>query len=837
MNPSSSRSIPSTPASRYEEFENHVNLGQHYSQKSLFSKACCHYQQALQLQPHAPEIHYNLAVVFHHWGEWDLAETHYQTALQQQPHYPHAYFNLGVLKADQQRPSEAIAYYQQAIAQQPNYLNAYLNLGALWVQQEAYGQATILYREAIARFPQQASLHNNLGQLYQKQGEFAIALTQYETALGLAPGLAKVYENLGCLWLQHQDYAKAIHYLKQAIAFSPNPNHALSDCAAVALEQGDLETALAAIKQSIDLHPEPLARYCQITLEQKKSDNLLTQTQRACSLFIQSLQQGDSLPSASHRLFQVYCGLGAIAFESKAYARAAQCYQMAVQIEPQAQALYRKISDCLAQQGRWVAAQTVVQLANTLTTSGIQKHQASLQPETPRIDSPHPKPSVYPALTTAEWVAQSLPHKPERFSQAPVYESLNFQVEQWLSRSQNSLIRVLNASPLPVWETPSADSSTGQTEPGNACGGVTCHRCMEQLVQSFRPQQLAAGVFQCNLQAAPILPNPALFWATIPLGRAWVAPYESDWVACHEVAVMTPDQSLLSDLSRSYPWKLPPCPQRPQSQSGRISERTTLPPIQYLKGSVVLLSTLSSHIYYHWMIDLLPRLHLLKLAGVDFNQIDRFVVNSLRHSFQRETLQKLGIPLEKVIESDRTPHIQAEQLIVPSFPGHLDWIPPHTIEFLRRIFGAEHSRAQPKSHLKIYISRAKARYRRVLNEAEIIAVLKPLGFKVVTLESLTVQEQAELFAQAEVIISPHGSGLTNLVFCQSGAQIIELFSPHYLRTDYWMVSQTLKLQHFYIVGKSLACTALRRLMYPSSLMEDLWIDLGALRSALRLIQT
>ena len=66
---------------------------------------------------------------------------------------------------------------------------------------------------------------------------------------------------------------------------------------------------------------------------------------------------------------------------------------------------------------------------------------------------------------------------------------------------------------------------------------------------------------------------------------------------------------------------------------------------------------------------------MLRLSGRDLAEIDWFLVNSCQHQFQRESLRILGIPEEKVLESDRSPHIQATELIVPSFAGYLGWPP------------------------------------------------------------------------------------------------------------------------------------------------------------------
>jgi len=136
---------------------------------------------------------------------------------------------------------------------------------------------------------------------------------------------------------------------------------------------------------------------------------------------------------------------------------------------------------------------------------------------------------------------------------------------------------------------------------------------------------------------------------------------------------------------------------------------------------------------------------------------------------------------------------------------------------------------------RIYISRVGAKYRQVLNEKEVIDFLQPFDFQVVLLEKMSVKEQAALFAAAKIIVAPHGAGLTNLVFCTEGTKIVEFFSPRYLRTDYWMVSQELGLEHYYLTSEDFPCYPIRQLMYTTPLTEDITIDLAKLELVLSMI--
>jgi capsular polysaccharide biosynthesis protein len=41
-------------------------------------------------------------------------------------------------------------------------------------------------------------------------------------------------------------------------------------------------------------------------------------------------------------------------------------------------------------------------------------------------------------------------------------------------------------------------------------------------------------------------------------------------------------------------------------------------------------------------------------------------------------------------------------------------------------------------------------------------------------------DQVRIYGEAEIIMGPHGGGLTNAVFAQPGATVIEVFLPTYI---------------------------------------------------------
>lgn len=217
-----------------------------------------------------------------------------------------------------------------------------------------------------------------------------------------------------------------------------------------------------------------------------------------------------------------------------------------------------------------------------------------------------------------------------------------------------------------------------------------------------------------------------------------------------------------------------------------------LPQFEYREGKVVVISQEGHSNYYHWMVEVIPKLAMLEEKNISY---DRLYV-STHLPFMRQTLRLFGICPEKILEAQPDTYIEAQELIVPSAPSLSCYTPKWIIEYLRErlIPQANEISSQHLFSKRVFISRKKASYRRILNEDEVFSLFEKQGFMRYDLEDLTVLEQVRLFNNAEIIVAPHGAGLTNLVFAQPEVLIIELFQEHE-DDSFWYLSQVMGLQH------------------------------------------
>ncbi len=793
--------------------ELNYNLGHVLHQQGDLASAAHAFQQAITLDPDFLQARHCLAVVLSEQGCDQTAAQHYRWILRRQPRPVKAYHNLGVILARQSQPDAALDCFYQILQLEPNSPAAHTGCGLVHLALKQSEQALAHFRQALRPSQQQIlafcdwAAHltgqDELTRARQACGQFLRALLQ-SSDQSLPPALG------------HGDWS---HHRSSKTSSSQ-----MSDRENAWSNQSGVSTALQ--------------------LDRNISQRVQQHLGETC------LYLGD--------LLMRYGGDAQIR-QAEAY------YQQALQHQPQQLALYLKLVGCLAQQQRWNAAILLCRLGLTLYPNAASLYQnlgwlleqqqqwaeaitcyrrawqlvdlpGAIEPQlgpTPLPESVPESVAQAPGPTRITAVCSTLDGARQACGRYLPLEMAAGQVVtgqvvtgQTLSPGSSCppparLIDLQGSSGQPTYQP------TCQTGDRESCQGLNCQPCLQKIVNQFSPTQLQPGVYACRADSLSSKP-PAYFVAQIPAGIAQITPYQTPWLVANAVAVLTPDRVLLSDLSREYPGQLPTCrcePTLPRLLKAGLKEPSPI------AGSVAVLAGLSGHNYFHWMVDILPRLELLRQSG--WADPDWLWINYSELTFQRETLEVLGISESRLLSADRWPCIQAEQLIAPAFAGHLGWPEPWALTWLRQQFLPLAASAPVRQPERLYISRSRAHHRRLLNEAALLERLQALGFVAVELESMPLAEQIALFAQAQVIVAPHGGGLTNIIFCQPGTAVIELVAPNYIRPYYWVISHHLGLHHYYVKGEPSTCPPIHQLMYPSPLLEDIWIDLEKITGLLQ----
>ncbi|BBH17675.1 hypothetical protein Back2_19620 [Nocardioides baekrokdamisoli] len=283
-------------------------------------------------------------------------------------------------------------------------------------------------------------------------------------------------------------------------------------------------------------------------------------------------------------------------------------------------------------------------------------------------------------------------------------------------------------------------------------------------------------------------------------------------------AVITPGGGI--EMAASEYWDMRSWHEHPINFAGRLPEITDV------EGSVAVLAARGGGAnYYHFLLDVLPRIGVLEQSFGD--KADRwFLPQSTR--YHRELVRLGGWDSNELINSSIAGAVRAERLLVPSLPNDNEITPPWVVEWLRDRFltGDTDARAS-----RIYVTRGTAKNtRRYDQEAEIWPELERRGFVRVDPGTLSVREQIDTFAAADVVIGVHGAALTNLVWSPAGVRVLHLMGPTFVKHCFQsLVDNVSGSQYRYLIGDGPAVPPGGSM---TGLMSDISIDPAVLLAEL-----
>jgi hypothetical protein len=199
--------------------------------------------------------------------------------------------------------------------------------------------------------------------------------------------------------------------------------------------------------------------------------------------------------------------------------------------------------------------------------------------------------------------------------------------------------------------------------------------------------------------------------------------------------------------------------------------------------------------YFHWLTDALTRLYVVRerLDHLDLLLPWEFETRD----FVRTSLEVFGVKKYDFIKRDEVALCSSLLLPTHTAPsGHFrDEVLSGVRTTLLAALGDSTYRGDGE---RIYISRRAANRRRVVNEEEIIPLLTKFGFQTVCMEELPFQDQVKVMSRARYVVSNHGAGLTNMLFMQDGARVLELrHVSDYVNNCYFVLASALKFDYFY----------------------------------------
>ena len=191
--------------------------------------------------------------------------------------------------------------------------------------------------------------------------------------------------------------------------------------------------------------------------------------------------------------------------------------------------------------------------------------------------------------------------------------------------------------------------------------------------------------------------------------------------------------------------------------------------------------------YYHELLEGLLRVQMARKVFGDIK-----VLVSARHpKYIDEMLAVIGVAKDQILYSDRPVRVKAG-ILIPRWSDCGENLKEEVCEF--RDYLVSRLTGDCNGAAKLYISRAKSR-RSLPEEHEIERALVNKGFSVAYFEEMSFVEQLNAIRSADVIASPHGAGLSNIIVAKPGTKVIEIMTHGWANSCYGHLASSLGLDY------------------------------------------
>lgn len=207
--------------------------------------------------------------------------------------------------------------------------------------------------------------------------------------------------------------------------------------------------------------------------------------------------------------------------------------------------------------------------------------------------------------------------------------------------------------------------------------------------------------------------------------------------------------------------------------------------------------------YYDFMMLLATKLCRIKEAIPEDVFAHSIVAYPLLNTtYEQDVLSLLGFRPDQILDS-RLHNISFDTCLLGDSSN---WSYPNVADLMSLKRNVEDRiRVERTNQNRIYIRRAGRR--RLLNEEDLIRLLKQYDFTIIDDIPRSVAEQVSIYKNASFIMGPHGASFTNIVWCRPGTHLFELFNADYVPDYFLYLSRVLGLRYSaYCLGKSVRNT-------------------------------
>ncbi|WP_461070058.1 glycosyltransferase family 61 protein [Spirosoma horti] len=195
--------------------------------------------------------------------------------------------------------------------------------------------------------------------------------------------------------------------------------------------------------------------------------------------------------------------------------------------------------------------------------------------------------------------------------------------------------------------------------------------------------------------------------------------------------------------------------------------------------------------YYDFVILVAAKLSRMKAALPEQVFAEAALAYPLfKTTYEQEYLALIGVEPDHIFDSVAY-DIRFDRCILAN-SGHWFYPDPADIFALKELVEAKLTIKQTNQS-RIYISRSTRR--KVVNEAALLKLLEKYDFTIIEDKPRSVAEQVTIYKNASFIMGPHGASFTNIIWCEPGTHLFELFPANMIVDHFAYLSQVMDMRY------------------------------------------
>jgi eukaryotic-like serine/threonine-protein kinase len=242
-------------------------------------KALAAAEQAQQINPNLPEVHFALGGAYSATGKYNEAVAELKRAVALAPKSDGVYRRLGDVYLASGDAPDAMKSFEKAIQLNPYFWNNQNEIGNAYFEQGDYTKALEAFNQVTVLAPDIDAGYENMGNVYLREGKYQECIPYYQKALQIEPYWT-TYSNLGTAYFFLTQYTQAASAYEKAVALNPNDSLVVVNLADAYRWSGQQDKARQTYQQAIALgykelqtNPQSASTMAQIALSYAKIGN------------------------------------------------------------------------------------------------------------------------------------------------------------------------------------------------------------------------------------------------------------------------------------------------------------------------------------------------------------------------------------------------------------------------------------------------------------------------------------------------------------------------------------------------------------------------------------